>query len=236
MVFHLSACSRNHAVPKPCGEPRGHPDMARCGPPDIASRRPLRLATRAARLGSVAALLAALALPACKPPPTDDGTARAAQLQADSGPSAPLPSPDVTGAIWAQSRVQPAGPLRLVYGVPGQPVLLSLECLSAATPEARLRITRHAPADNGAGALLALIGNGHIGRLEVDATDSGGRRLWQGEAPAADPGWAAIAGPREATATIPGAGLVRLNPSPLPMQLVAACRDAPAPEPPADQR
>ena len=49
-----------------------------------------------------------------------------------------------------------ATPLRLVYGVPGQPVLLALECLDPAKPEARLRITRHAPADEGAAAYAAL--------------------------------------------------------------------------------
>jgi hypothetical protein len=128
--------------------------------------------------------------------------------------------------------------LRLVYGEPGKPVLLALECIAPATSEARLRITRHAPADDGAGALLALIGNGRIGRFPVDATDIGGRALWQGEVSALLPGWDALKPEREATATVPGAGLVKLNPSPLPMELVTACRGeksqpADAPVPPA---
>ena len=166
-------------------------------------------------------VLAALALPACKPPPADASSARAANLPAPSGPSEPLPSPEIEGAIWAMS----AKPARLVYGIPGKPVLVALECLDAATPDARLRITRHAPADRGAGALLAVIGNGYIGRFEVDATVIGKARMWQGEADAFVQGWNALDGLREATVTVPGAGLVRLNPSTLPGQLIEACRN-----------
>lgn len=168
------------------------------------------------------ALMSALAvtLSGCKPPPTDAATARVSLLAAASGPSEPLPSPDTTDALWAST----ANPLRLVYGVPGQPVLVALECLAPASPEARLRITRHAPADDGAGALLALIGRRAIGRFPVDATDIGGRLLWQGEVSALAQGWDAFKTANEATVTVAGAGLVRLNPSPLPFQLVEACR------------
>jgi len=183
------------------------------------------------RLAGASALLAALALPACKPPPSDAAVARVPLLSSARGPSEPLASPNTARAVWASA----AEPLRLVYGVPGQPVLLALECVAAATPEARLKITRHAAADDGAGALLALIGNGHIGRFAVDATTSGGRVLWQGEVPAHMPAWDALENDREATATVPGAGLVRLNPSPLPMELITACRGAQQPDPPADR-
>jgi hypothetical protein len=175
-------------------------------------------------------LLPALAVPACKPPPSDAAVARVSLLSSSSGPSEPLPSPDTTRAVWAST----AAPLRLVYGVPGQPVLLALECAAPATPDARLRITRHALADDGAQALLALVGNGHIGRFAVDATTVGGRVVWQGEAPAQNAAWDALKPEREATATVPGAGLVRLNPSPLPMQLVTACRGSQQPAVPAD--
>jgi hypothetical protein len=164
-------------------------------------------------------------LAGCKPPPTDAPVARVSLTNPVRGPSQPLASPDVTGALWAYS----TSAMRLVYGVPGQPVLVALECLDPQTPEARIRITRHAPADSGAGALLALIGNGTIGRFPVDATAIGGRSLWQGEVPALTAQWDALKPEREATVTVPGAGLVRLNPSPLPMELVTACRGAPAP-------
>lgn len=168
-------------------------------------------------------LFATLTLTACKPPPSDAVAARAMLSPSATGPSKPLASPDTTGAVWAQS----AQPERLVYGVPGQPVLVSLECLNAATPAARLRIARHAPADQGAGALLALIGNRMVARIAVDATEQGSNLIWQGEAAAALPSWDAFADPVDSTITVPGAGLVRLNPSPLPVELVTACRGAP---------
>lgn len=182
------------------------------------------------------AVAAALGLPACKPPPTDAAEARANDLPLPAGPSAPIASPDTGGAVWAASSTPDSGaPLRLVYGIPGEPVLLALECLEPGTPDARLRISRQSPADEGAGALLALIGNGYIGRFPVDATEQDGRLMWQGEVPADAQAWKALTGQREATATVPGAGLVRLNPSPLPMQLVEACRGMRPPASPADQ-
>lgn len=190
---------------------------------------------RGNRLAAGGALLAALALPACKPPPTDAAVARVDIAASAAGPAAPLPSPDTTDAIWAHSSTKSGEPLRLVYGVPGQPVLLAIECLGPATPSARVQITRYAPADEGAGALLALIGNGAIARVEVDATAVAGQRVWQGEAPALTPGWNALKPGREATATIPGAGLLKLNPSPLPFLLVEACREPALPEPQADR-
>lgn len=176
---------------------------------------------------SFAAAALCAVLPGCKPPPTDSAAARVSLLAPEGGPSEPLPSPDVTGAVWAAT----ANRLQLVYGVPGQPVLLALECLDPAAPEARLKITRHAPADPGASALLALIGNGYIGRFPVDAASLKGQRVWEGEAPALTPEWDALKPEREATVTVPGAGLLKLNPSPLPMTLVTDCRGVPPPPP-----
>lgn len=183
----------------------------------------LRLHTRHA--ASLMALLAVVPT-GCKPPPTDSDTARAATIVNLQAPSAPQPSPDTAGAVWRVSERQEG---RIVYGRPGEPALLALECLTgdAGNASATIRFARYAPADRGAGALLALIGNGAIGRLEVDALREGQRQFWQAEAPADHPGWEPLNGPREATATVPGAGLVRLNPSPLPMEFLAGCRSSP---------
>lgn len=181
------------------------------------------------RHACLAAALLAAALPACQPPPSGAATVLSEDLSKAAAPSEPLPSPDTSNAIWAQS----SQPMRLVYGVPGQPVLVSLECLGAGTPGAQLRIARHAPADRNASALLALIGNRRVARVEVDATEQGGKLLWQGKASAALPGWDAFADPVDATMTVPGAGLVRLNASPLPVELVTKCRGAPPPPGPA---
>ena len=160
--------------------------------------------------------MAFLLIAACKPPPTDADMGREMAADEPSFASEPLPSPDTEGAVWAES----AEPDRLVYGIPGSPVLMALACVRGDT----IRISRISPADEGAGALMALIGNGHVGRFEVDATEVGGKLIWQGEVAAADSRWDALSGPREVTATVPGAGMVTLNPSPLPMQLLAKCR------------
>jgi hypothetical protein len=177
---------------------------------------------------ALAALAGLTGLAGCKPPPTDSAAARVSLIAPAEGPSEPIASPDVTGAVWAAT----ANPLRLVYGIPGQPVLLALECLDPKGAEARLTITRHAAADPGASAILALIGNGQIARIPVDAASLKGQRVWEGEAPALIPEWDALKPEREATVTVPGAGLVKLNPSPLPMALVTECRGAPEPPPP----
>ncbi|WP_379920763.1 hypothetical protein [Erythrobacter sp. R86502] len=167
----------------------------------------------------------------CKPPPTDAAVARVSLLAPTTGPSAPMESPDTKDAIWSQTK----DPLRLVYGVPGQPVLLALACANPGLPDASLRITRHAPADDGAAALLALIGNGWIGRFPVEATEIDGRVWWDGTIPAATREWNALKPEREATVTVPGAGLIKLNASPLPFALVTLCRSSGAPAAPANQ-
>jgi len=163
------------------------------------------------------AFLPLLALAACKPPPTDADMIREVELE--NFASAPLPSPDATGALWAVSQRSEG---RLIYGVPSNPALISIECTDAAVPA--IRITRHSPADEGAGAMLAMVGNGHIGRLAVDAMRVTGRYFWVGEEPAASDVWEPLAGSRELIATVPGAGTVELRASPLPGALIEACR------------
>lgn len=136
--------------------------------------------------------------------------------------SAPLPSPDTHGAKWALST---RSDRRIIYGVPGEPALLALECLEVSeTSEPELAIIRFSPADEGAGALLAFVGNGHIGRIKVDASELGEKTVWQGQLSATDSSWEPLVGPRELTATVPGAGMVALNPSSIPGLLIAACR------------
>lgn len=181
---------------------------------------------RPAGPGSVAALswlslaISVVAVSGCKPPPTDAEMGRDAPEEAPAYASDPLPSPDTEGAVWARS---PQNAQRIVYGVPGEPALMALTCLAQGELP-RVEITRMSPADEGAGALLALIGNGHIGRMEVDALEVAGRTVWQGTTLAANPALEPLAGPRQLTATIPGAGMVTLNPSTLPMAFLEACR------------
>lgn len=159
---------------------------------------------------------------ACKPPPTDADMLREMPETAPTFASAPLPSPETEGALWALSS---RSDNRIIYGVPGEPVLLALECQDAGdSGEPAITVTRYAPADERAGALLAFVGNDHIGRIAVDATELGQETFWQGHLGALDDAWEPLAGPDELTATVPGAGMVKLNPSPLPGLLIAACR------------
>ncbi len=166
--------------------------------------------------------LAVGALSSCKPPPTDAGLDREMPEAAPTYASDPLPSPETEGAVWA---ISPQSDRRIIYGIPGQPALVAIECgeaSGAGVPD--LQITRLSPADEGAGALLALVGNGHIGRIEVDATKINGRLVWDGRREAFDTAWETLMGPRQATLTVPGAGMVTLNPSTLPGRLIEACR------------
>lgn len=166
-------------------------------------------------------LLLLIPLAACKPPPTDADLSRAMPEAEQTFASDPLPSPETEGAGWARS---PQNDQRIIYGIPGEPALLALECVAVDGTLPNLRITRLSPADEGAGAMLAMVGNGHIGRLPVDATEIGSRIYWQGEANATDILWEPLAGPRHLIATVPGAGMVDLNPSPLPGEFIEECR------------
>jgi len=175
------------------------------------------------------AALTTLTLAACKPPPTDAGMDRERPQAALDFASEPLPSPETDGAGWApSSRVEG----RIIYGVPGEPALLALECLDNEARAPRIQITRLSPADEGASALLALVGNGHIGRLAVEAREVDGRSVWRGELLAADLAWEPLSGPRSLGVTVPGAGRVELNPNPLPGELVERCRKGEPPAPP----
>ena len=160
---------------------------------------------------------------ACKPSDPDAVLRRDLPEPAPTFASAPLDSPNTDGAVWVAS----GGEERIVYGVPGERALMALECIRSDDADAALRITRFAPADRNAQALMALIGNGHMGRLPVDAVETNSDRIvWRGTHEAQAAFWDPLAGPRALAATVPGAGRVALNASPLPMQVVRDCRTA----------
>jgi len=182
--------------------------------PNITDRTVLKRACILFALAPAVALIAA-----CKPPPTDADMLRDMPEAAPIFASEPLPSPETEGAVWALSSRTDG---RLIYGVPGEAALLALDCDTNGTP--MIQITRISPADEGAGALLALVGNGHIGRVKIDATKVNDQFFWVGEAYAEDELWEPLTGPRELIATVPGAGMVTLNPSAFPGQLITSCR------------
>ena len=85
-------------------------------------------------------------------------------------------------------------------------------------------ITRNEPADQGAQALFALIGNGKILRLPVEATRIAGVRypVWQGSLGHADPGGAVFMG-AAVEATLPGAGKIVLTGGPELKAAITGC-------------
>ena len=172
---------------------------------------------------------ALILLAACRPPASDGYVERIALDDARGGPQVLMVSPDTAGAIWAES----GGPRRVVFGVPGEAPLLAIECAAGG---AMLKVTRYAPTEAGAKGMMALIGNGHVERLKVDALALDGDRgwLWQGRFDPADPRLDALTGGRQFELTIPGAGTLKLAPSPRPRELIESCRGLSAPtNPPA---
>jgi len=167
------------------------------------------------------ALMAPLVMvTACKPPASDEYLERVDLAQATGAVGDPLPSPDVTDAVWADGQI--AG--RILYGIPGEVPFLALACERSTNGEQYIKIIRFASADPQAKALFALVGNGHIARVPVDATWNGRAWLWEGIVPADEPDLEVLTGKRPVAATLPGAGQLNLNPSPRPAQLIEACR------------
>ena len=165
------------------------------------------------------ALLPLTVLAACKPPASDDYVERTRVGEPAAGPSEPIDSPDTENAIWAPA----ASGQRLLYGTPGERPLFAVECLSDGS-EPMLGYTRFARADADAQAVLALIGNGHVARLKIDAVQIGDVWRWEGAVAADDARMDVLTGTRQVEATVPGAGSVILNSSPLPGELVETCR------------
>ncbi|NCP19897.1 MAG: hypothetical protein GW855_12145 [Erythrobacter sp.] len=161
----------------------------------------------------------ALTLAACQPPAADRYEERAEPPDTARYASEPQPSPDAENAVWAPS----TQPLRLLYGIPGQQPFAALAC----EPEGErptIRITRFARADEGAQALMAIIGNGHRERFPVESVDNGRAFLWEGTVPAGSDRLDVLTGIRSADLTIPGAGTLVLNASTAPRDLIEACR------------
>lgn len=172
------------------------------------------------------ALAATAAMTACKPPASDDYLERVDLTEVTGTARLPMPSPDTTDAVWADGKI--AG--RILYGIPGETPFLALACETAKTGERQIRFIRFAAADPKAEALFALVGNGHIARIPVDATWNGRAWLWEGVVAADNPDLEVLTGQRTITATLPGAGQLDLNPSPRPGQMIEACRPTGVPQ------
>ncbi len=174
-------------------------------------------------------LITLLAIAACKPPPSDEATTGRMFTGEPDAPPPPLDSPDSEGALWSASETQG----RIIYGQAGKAPLMALQCVGD-DADARLQIERLSPADEGAGAFLAIVGNSHVARIPVDATKVEGGFIWRGNIEPDAPDLAALTGPREVTATLPGAGMVTLTPSERLKQAISDCRALALPKPSLD--
>jgi hypothetical protein len=171
-----------------------------------------------------AALLIALA--ACRPPASDGYVQRYDLGPQSRGPAVELTSPEVSGAIWASG----GGPERIVFGKPGQRPYLSMACIGSGG-DRLVEVTRFAQTDARAQGMMALIGNGHVERLMIDAAPAKGAGwLWQGRYQPHDPRLDALTGNRKLELTIPGAGTLALVGDTRPGELIALCRRLSSPE------
>lgn len=174
-------------------------------------------------------LLGLLPLAACAP--SADATAapeEVVQLQPAQPEPVTPPFPDVTGALWATT----ASPDRILYRKPGAEPFFALACEQNG-PEAQLVITRFAPAPPGGKAVLAMDGNGYIGRWHADAAVVNGERVWRTKIAPDEFKVRALKGLRSIEATLPGAGTVVINQNDLPRQLIERCEAFNAAQPPA---
>ena len=171
------------------------------------------------------AALSLAALAACRPPASDGYVQRIDLAANDRGPHVEPTSPQVEGAIWASS----GGPERIVFGKPGQPPFLALACIGLGGARA-VEVTRFAQTDPKAKGMMALVGNGHVERLKIDAEYNGRGWLWRGRYHPHDTRLDALTGTRKLELTIPGAGTLVLQGSNEPGQLIELCRRLSAPE------
>lgn len=112
----------------------------------------------------------------------------------------------------------------LRFGLAGQAGMIAMSCTHAADGTALFRIERTTRAEEGAKALFALIGNGRIARLPLDAVRGGEAGEWRGQVPARDPRLDVLKGGNRIEATLPGGGTLKLPASGEPGRLLEACR------------
>jgi hypothetical protein len=166
-----------------------------------------------------AALL--LTLAACQPTAPDPNAVERIDLDAQAE-QAPLTGglPSAADAGWELAPDNKS----LRFANPAGEPLLSLACELPRDAAPRIRFIQFADAPPGAKALFALVGNGMVARIDMDARVEGDRWLWRGSMPADAFKLDVLTGDREVIATMPGGGEITLPPSPLPRQLVEWCR------------
>ncbi|WEK47721.1 MAG: hypothetical protein P0Y56_05360 [Candidatus Andeanibacterium colombiense] len=163
--------------------------------------------------GRSAALLLAVALAACGRQPQIARTA-------PDGTEVAAPLPNSLGALWHVSADGKGIELARPAGKP----FLTLHCVIAAGAKPRLAVIRHAQSEPGAKALFAVLGNGVISRMKLDAKLAREGWLWEGVYAADAPELDVFTGQREIEATLPGAGMLKIGGSALPHEFIQWCR------------
>lgn len=165
-------------------------------------------------------LIPLLLLAACSRGEDSETPEQAKRLVLPSQP-APLREPpkQPEGTVWTS-----LGNGAAAFGVPEQSPLLTVSCEKRGTFDALLRFTRYTRADEGAKALFALEGNGHVARVKLDVVKPGDPGEWQGTASAFDEAVEAIKGDYGVAATLPGGGTLRWTASPIPGAVLTDCR------------
>ncbi len=139
-------------------------------------------------------------------------------IPSDPAPMREAPKqPD--GAVWTLR-----GDGSVAFGVPEQGPLLTIACERRGTLDARLVFQRFTRAEEGAKALFAIEGNGHVARLPLDVVRAGEPGEWRGSASAFDEAVKAIKSGYGVTATLPGGGTLRWSGTALPGKLLENCR------------
>lgn len=130
------------------------------------------------------------------------------------------PLPNSLGARWHIA----ADGKAIELARPTDEPLLTLRCKIAANTAPQLTVIRHAGSEPGAKALFAVIGNGIISRIKLDATLAEKGWRWEGTYRADAAALDAFTGPRDIEATLPGAGTLRIDGSTLPREFIGWCR------------
>lgn len=130
------------------------------------------------------------------------------------------PLPNSFGARWHVANDGKG----LELARPGGQPFLTLHCTLAQGIAPQLTVIRHAQSAPGAKALFAVLGNGVISRMKLDAKLVRGGWHWEGTYPADAPELDAFTGKRDIEATLPGAGTLRIGGSALPREFIGWCR------------
>jgi hypothetical protein len=129
-------------------------------------------------------------------------------------------SPDVTNAVWSAGENNQSAR----FGLPDEAPMLTLACEMPDKASPVIHIVRNTPADPGAKALLALLGNAMNARLAVETHAHDGTWRWESEVAALDPQLDVFMDGGAVEATVPGGGTLKLAASSEPARVITACR------------